>query len=418
MAPQPAPGPLRSGQSTQRWAPAAAGIVIALDFVAVALRRARHGGDFDVSLEFGRRFLSGEHLYRGGLHFPYLPSAAMLFSPFSLPPRPLGFALFYSLAIVCLWLSMRMLTAMVCATSPALRGCEWPVAVATLILASHYIVRDLDDGGPNLVLLALSLGGVYLAWDNREGAAGGCLGAAVSFKATAGIFIPFLLWKRRWRLAAYTALAATFWIALPILKMGPSSWLAHQREWVDSAVGFALGSNDAAAYYYGEGNIRNQALRPAIAHLLAARHSCIAISPHAVSTTLALMIIGIFCWLTGRPYGERLGAAWLRESSGLLIMAALLAPIAWLQHLVLAIPALYLIAADWFANHDFGFAARAAMAAYIVFALVLNREILGKARYSVLLDYHVHTLCMLLILGVLMLRRRTLSGRATQSATA
>ena len=37
----------------------------------------------------------------------------------------------------------------------------------------------------------------------------------------------------------------------------------------------------------------------------------------------------------------------------------------------------------------------AAMLLYVILALLLNREILGKARYLVLLDWHVHTLCML-----------------------
>ncbi len=96
---------------------------------------------------------------------------------------------------------------------------------------------------------------------------------------------------------------------------------------------------------------------------------------------------------------------WLRESSGLLLLAVLLAPIAWIQHLVMAIPALYLISADWFAGEDFGPGAKASMAVYAVLALVLNRSAIGKARYQVLLEYHVQTLCMLLVLGVLMRRR-------------
>ena len=73
--------------------------------------------------------------------------------------------------------------------------------------------------------------------------------------------------------------------------------------------------------------------------------------------------------------------SWLAEASGLLILAALLAPIAWVQHLVLAIPAIYLIVADWVAKRNFGVAAGAAMVLYIVLALLLNRTILGKARY-------------------------------------
>ncbi len=378
----------------------------AIDLAAIALRRIRQPGDFDISMELGRRFIHGEPLYRGGLHFPYLPAAAMFFSAFSLLPKPLAFAIFYSLAIASLWLILRMLAAMLGKPVPGLRERGLPLGVATLILASHYIIRDLDDGGPNIILLALALGGVYFAWRRREIAAAGCLGAATALKATAGIFIPFLLWKRRWRLAAYSAAAAAFWIALPALWMGLWSWWVYQRQWIQSAAGFAVGLNPAAAHYYGAQNIRNQALGPAIEQLMAVWPRTIPISGPAASAASALVMVGIFCWFSRRPYGECLELNWLAETSGLLILAALLAPIAWVQHLVLAIPAIYLIVADWVAKRNFGVAASSAMVLYIILALLLNRTILGRAGYLALLDYHIHTVCMLLILSVLMVRYR------------
>jgi Raf kinase inhibitor-like YbhB/YbcL family protein len=373
-----------------------AALFLAVDLIAVELRRRRYAGDFDISMEFGRRFVSGQHLYQGGLHFPYLPSAAMFFSVFAIMPRPVAFLLFYSTAIICLWLAMRALAGIVTQARPALRQRSGVIAAITLILASHYIIRDLDDGGPNLILLALLTGGIYWAWIGRDLRAAGCLGAAVAFKVTAAIFIPFLLWKRRRRLAAYTTIATALWLALPILRMGPANWWMHQREWTISAIGFAAGFNQAAAYYYGAGNSGNQALRPALMYLIDSRVAALG---------AAVGLTAFFCWITRRPLGDRLNLRWLRESGGLLILAVLLAPIAWIQHLVLAIPALYLIVADWFAGEDFNPASKAAMLAYVLLALVLNRALMGKARYEVLLDWHLQTLCMLLILGVLMLRR-------------
>ncbi len=387
----------------RRIASAAAAVFIAIDLVAVALRRMRYSGDFDVSMEFGRRFLAGRHLYQGGLHFPYQPAAAMFFSIFSLMPKPLAFLLFYSIAVICLWLVMRMLTAMVCGVDVDLRDRTWLIAAVTLMLAAHYIIRDLDDGGPNLMLLALATGGIYYAWAGRDVAAAACLGAAAALKVTAAIFIPFLLWKRRWRLAAWTIAAAALWIALPMLRMGAADWWMHQREWAVSAVGFAAGSNAAADRYYGASNLGNQALRPAVVYLLNARAGMVAAG--TAGTIAALVLLALFCALTARPYGER-DRRWIRESSGLLIIAVLLSPVTWIQHLVLAIPALDLIAADYFAGDEFGILSKIALSLYVVFALVLNRGLIGKARYEDLLGWHVQTLCMLLILVVLMLQRR------------
>jgi hypothetical protein len=45
-------------------------VVVAVQWVVIAHRRAKAPGDFDVSREFGRRFLEGQHLYEGGLHYP------------------------------------------------------------------------------------------------------------------------------------------------------------------------------------------------------------------------------------------------------------------------------------------------------------------------------------------------------------
>ncbi|HEY2105154.1 MAG TPA: hypothetical protein VGH29_05190, partial [Candidatus Binataceae bacterium] len=70
----------------RRIALAAGAMFIAIDLLAIAARRTRNSGDFDISMEFGRRFLAGRQLYQGGLHFPYLPTAAMFFSIFSALP--------------------------------------------------------------------------------------------------------------------------------------------------------------------------------------------------------------------------------------------------------------------------------------------------------------------------------------------
>jgi len=60
--------------------------LVLLHWAVIAQRRSEHPGDFDVSREFGRRFLTGEDLYAGGLHYPYMPSAAMWFSPLAWIP--------------------------------------------------------------------------------------------------------------------------------------------------------------------------------------------------------------------------------------------------------------------------------------------------------------------------------------------
>jgi hypothetical protein len=129
-----------------RWALIAVSLpIIAIHFAAIIHRRALHPGDFDLSREFGRRFLHGEYLYRGGLHFPYLPSAAMYFSPLAMVPAPIAFVVSYCLAIACLPLIFMMLHAMIRGQSPMLESRGFLIAAAALLLGIHYVIRDLDE---------------------------------------------------------------------------------------------------------------------------------------------------------------------------------------------------------------------------------------------------------------------------------
>ncbi len=85
--------------------------------------------------------------------------------------------------------------------------------------------------------------------------------------------------------------------------------------------------------------------------------------------------------------------------------ALLLSPVTWLQHLVLMMPALYLIVAEDRGVKKLGKTAASAMWAYVVLSLVLNRELLGRETHLLLLSYHTHTMGMLLVLAVLLLER-------------
>jgi len=84
----------------RRWPQAALRATFLVVLVAVMLaihlgvtlqRRTHHAGDFDISREFGRRFLAGEDLYAGGLHYPYLPAAGLWFAPLALASATTAF---------------------------------------------------------------------------------------------------------------------------------------------------------------------------------------------------------------------------------------------------------------------------------------------------------------------------------------
>jgi hypothetical protein len=115
---------------------AAAATCVAVHWAVILHRRALAPGDFDVSREFGRRFLAGEPLYAGGLHYPYMPAAAMSFAPLALRPPTLGLALRQALALLSLWAITRWLAAFVRDRCPALAAADPTLAALPALLAA------------------------------------------------------------------------------------------------------------------------------------------------------------------------------------------------------------------------------------------------------------------------------------------
>ena len=193
--------PFPARRAPARWLAALAAAVLAVHAGTIALRRVSHAGDFDISREFGRRFLAGEPLYAGGLHYPYMPSAALAFAPLALLPPWLAFALRYAVALAGLGLALRLLWSL-SGTATARRS-TWLALV--VVLALHYVLRDLDDAGPHLILLALLVAAVWCVRRGGDLAAAFCVGLAAAVKAPAALLLLFFAWKRQWRLAALGA---------------------------------------------------------------------------------------------------------------------------------------------------------------------------------------------------------------------
>lgn len=373
---------------------ALAAAVLLAHAAAIAARRQTHAGDFDVSREFGRRFLAGEPLYAGGLHYPYLPSAALAFAPLALLPPWLGFALRYVAAVAALALAVRLLWAMV--GLPAARYPAW--AGLVLVLALHGVLRDLDDAGPHLLLLGLVAAGAWAVTRGHAGGAALCVGLAAAVKPPLALLLAFFAWKRQWRLTWLSAAALAAWTALPMVWTGPSAWWQLQRQWATTALASA-GGMPAPAVRASEARPQNQALRPAAARVA----ERLGASPRGAwwAGALAAALLGAaVAWWSRRPWQGRDDPRWLAECAAVLLLALLWSPVTWVQHLVLAVPALAAIVAARLDGRA-GWAAGAALALYALLSLGLNREVLGRAAYVGLLALGLHTACALLLLGAL-----------------
>ncbi len=385
--------------------------------IALVYLRAPRFRDFDLHREIGRWFLTGQNLYGCGVCYPYMPTAAMYFSLLALVDRSIGLAIRYTAAIICLWLTCVLFHRMIRDQFKELAHANLILSVISVALAGQFILYDLDDGGPHTILMGILVGAVYAVWKGREKLGAMWFGLAIALKVTPGLFLPFFMWKRQWRLALYTAVATACWIILPMIWMGPASWWAHQQIWTQVAAGSAVGYKTPFAHI-NEDNIRNSGIQPALMRYLVTLspdhplrqndpgYVAILDLPPTHARVLAIsaaigLLIG-FCWCTRQPYRGPRDPEWPRECSALLILMLFLSPLTWIQHLPWLVPALYWILAKACSYDGLSQLSKVAMGLYVMIAVVLNYEVLGKQNFVVFLSFKPFTIGMILIFIVLM----------------
>lgn len=405
-----------------------AGLVIAamVHGYIISFGRSFHFRDIDIHREIGRRFLSGEYLYANDYCYMYLPTTGIYFAPLLLLERNPSLVLRYAVAVGCLVLTTMLFHRMLCGPSKSKSWSSLLVGVGAGALTLQFILNDLDDGGPHLILLGILTGGIYAIWVGRERLGAALIGLGIVLKITPGLFVLLFLWKRQWRLACYTVLAVVLWIVLPVLYMGPVSWWDHHVEWTQNAVLSVL-DRQAEGRQENELQKANLSLRHTMlrylvtypkSHLL--RQVDRAYKPvldlpspvaNGIVGVAALGLIGAFAWSSRRPFEGPGDSSWARDCAGTLMLALFFSPITWDQHLVWMIPAAcVVVAAAARVSGRVSRAGYAMIAVYIVLTMVLNYEVVGSARWEALKSYHHLGFAMLILFGLLLRSNQPANG--------
>jgi hypothetical protein len=194
------------------------------------------GKDYPLWYHVGRLVLTGGDLYpKSGATFGFLypPIAAVLLAPFSLF-GPAFSILCIDLMNVASWLVAVKLSDRLAGVSG--KKAWWVIALPS-VLALPFIWDMYDLGQPNLLLLAMVLGGLVLLRDRREWSAGAMFAAAAALKAFPVAIFPYLIWRRRWRAAASMAvMTAAFLLLVPAPFRGFERNLAEVKTWAAGMV--------------------------------------------------------------------------------------------------------------------------------------------------------------------------------------
>ena len=383
-------------------------------------------GDFHNHWQLGYNLLRGASLYPSVAecpsHYsnPYPPFWAMAHAPLTL------FSAHVAQIIVFLPMYIGSLSLLVWTLFHLTRGHLpldgqrqfWAFTIAMLV-ALQFLSRDMAECGVNIGLVALAWFAVYAWTRHRDWLGGASLGLAIALKMTAGLFVPYFLWKRQWKIASTAILFALIFTIAPVVVRGPTRFATDLSEWFD--VLRAGNTGNPSVGVLGPEPIGNFALRPALARLITngpvatsepVTTNLLSLPPKVASAVIyfiKLSLLLAFACMIGRSVGDRRTLAVVYECAGVSLLMLLLSPITWGHHCVGTLPALYLICATAF---YYGGLPRWMLipAGYVLLTLIFNRAIVGRHLSFVMTGYSIVTWEILALL-VLTLGCRSLAVR-------
>ena len=300
-------------------------------------------------------------------------------------------------SVAALWGSLRLMPRLVGEEPAPLTASALlvPVLMTARLLQEHFQHTQI-----NLYVLFLILLAFHLFQRRHHGLGGLALAAAASLRAVPLLFLPYLLYKRAWRAAAWTTgFLVVLNVFLPVTAFGPKQAMEHWRSWRAIA---SAETNDPTPGY------SNQSLLAAFKRLLTAEgtardpvHTALAAWPTArvVHLFYAVLVAAALA----------LAIAWARNSPDLanprvfgelaigLVLMPLVSPLAWKPHFVTLLVGYWLIwrAIPW-KRTDVWTLWWASFACLTLSAPAL----LGAQARSVLESLNVITVGALLVLGL------------------
>ena len=105
-----------------------------------------------------------------------------------------------------------------------------PELLVPFALTLPFIINNFELLQINMILFSLALWGLYLQANGREAAGGIAIAAAAAMKVMAIAFLPYLLYRKRWR--------AAFWVAAATLVFffSPALFLGWRKFWSGAAL--------------------------------------------------------------------------------------------------------------------------------------------------------------------------------------
>jgi hypothetical protein len=404
-------------KKVQRWITYLLCVAALASFILI-----RRGGDLAWYLLMGRKVLDGEWAYYDPMTTKWPPFFTVICVPLALLASPsvyLARGVWLALNYVALFIALRLIAKFVynkpMDLSPETENLNLgsPEILIPLLLTFRYLLSNLEHLQINLILFAMVLGGLALQKNKKEFVGGMLIGAAASLKLMSLAFVPYFIYKRKWRSAAFTSLWIVLFSLSPILMFGWSTFWKYVNEFKAAMdLGWWSGSMNHSVSAMWD-RIIGYGIIPFFDKTT---HGYpISGNPMArVASLISLAIVAVIsAWIFyKRPKNEIGGAVrwWeLAEWSVVFIVANIFGPVTWNAFLVVLLLPNMLLFAIWLSQMDQKTkrVAWLAMVVPFVLSLISTPGLVGHTITVILHMSSIITLAVLFLLwGMLTLRAR------------
>jgi hypothetical protein len=388
-------------------------VAMALVLLGIVIAYAkRPSNDFKVYVGSGEAVLQGKDIYEVPL--PSLNTCPPVFSVFCVGPALLDRVSPSFARAVWLLVNLSALFLVLHLASRLIHGARLPISSAPLLvpllLTLPYILYHLLYHQVNLIVFALTLGGLKLQEDRKEWQGGLLVGLASALKVMPILFVPYLLYRRRW-VAALSALAATAGFTLsPGLVMGWDRFRGDFQHWMAMLPHnpcWDAGQRNQSILAMWD-RILGHGLIPFISPGITYLPMSEAPSVHLVWVATVL-VMGLLLLLAFRGRPQRGGLPSVAEWSAIFVVSAIIGPVGWKHYLVVLLLPNLLLYRVWRSPGDPGTRrlAGAVLWGCFLFGICSTHNIFGSAwclRMGMASNLTLGSFAM--IGGLLWLRRR------------
>jgi len=379
--------------------------------------------DLKVYVASGEAVLEGKDIYDAPL--PLVNTCPPFFSVFCVAPAlanrvsPIfAKALWTLLNLVSLLFILDMAARAIYGQSR--RILSGPVLVP-LLLTLPYILYHLQYQQVNLIVFAITLGGMKLQERHRNWQGGALVGLASALKVMPILFVGYLLYRRRWQAAFWAIFTTAAFTVSPCLLMGRDRYTANFSHWATM-----LPQNPS-----WDAGQRNQSLLALwdriIGHGLVplaspgATYLEMSGAPWVKAAWLAtVLVLGLAMLVSFRGRPERDSLPALLEWSAVFVASSIVGPVGWKHYFVVLLLPNMVLYWIWRSQGDPGARRLASIILWGCFLLsaATVRDLFGSAWCLRLGMASNLTMSMLVMIGGLLWLRRRMAGAQLPNGSA